>query len=705
MSDKPIGNLTRRRKKKVVSPEYIPPPVRFSEDTPPYTPRGPSEAPSEPISGAMLWEEVRRQFAPGSDLWDNGLKQQQAPLQHPANDSFTRRNAVPPASRSPGNANLQNNLPSGGESFCGMPESTMFSVAQRAELEWVIQLALMKATVCVTCVAVLCVLGWQLFLPVLSPILFAAGFSVVTHPQHHANSNARFVAHHQACLERAALSAPGHPVLAWVYHILVKFVLSFMVWGVVPEWLASFSGLSLLVRNIIDLWMASPFITPTPRGVKRRTTSGLATQRDTAEFSRGTALGVIIIGVLCSCPSFRFSVSLHLCAGISVVVAILLMMSLGPEKSASSVKVMATVSIVWVLFIHVAGGVIVETLEIVEYAQHRVQAAGSMVNEAVESNNATELLYTYAAAGIEQLAESHNVSLEALRGVMDVYMNGTVQAHESGVLLDYSKLQNLHEAFDYSILSSLGANFWMDLSKAFGSTTRAVSTLAVLVVSSAADIVSALVWGGWSVVLFVAFFMAFNHLPHTLPFYLLARVVQRQVAVKVEREIAHHLTALTHCLVRVFVFHFTLTFATLTRFGSTCPYIGAVLAGFFALFPYLPKYFLVPLPVLLGFVQVLVSTENPEVSQETQMRLYELLLWIVAPMAVGDDWIFAEIVEGNVGPKMVVLSFLMGFYNFGVVGVILGPVVVSLFGSLASSTTGVRPATGVTPTRVTEHYR
>merc|ERR1712224_421534 len=147
----------------------------------------------------------------------------------------------------------------------------------------------------------------------------------------------------------------------------------------------------------------------------------------------------------------------------------------------------------------------------------------------------------------------------------------------------------------------------------------------------------------WSISIFMFSYFLFQNLKHTALHSVVCLMFPEDRAVEIEASIVASLRNAVLAMWHVYLYHFFLTYITLRLFGSHLPCIGGIMAGLVALFPYFPKYYLVPLPLFLSYWL-----------RGDRSNALRLALFIFVPYCIGDDWVFAGVVEGSA--KLVALS-------------------------------------------------
>ena len=619
-------------------------------------------------------------------------------------------------------------MPSGAFSMDPIPEEALL------ELQQAIQTAIVMGAAFFTLAGMLLWLAWHLFFPVMSPVVLAMCVSIIVHPNHRPPSPVARL--HKMLLHALHRRGPTNKALHYPYALLVEVALSAMVWLGVLHTFSRVLGLFRMCRPLVRLALqitqpqrqvreaqaaaeaaSSPMSPAKSRRMTERTRAAEAeAEAEAAEsimFVCDMVLGALLVGCFCfyfwGNPVFRLGT-----LGVFFLGCLVMLWS-GAERASALVS---AVSILWflgVLALCVAGNVVGEMITLTEYAQTHLTAAGSAINDAVETNNATELFMSYAVKGIEQVADSQNISVSALTGMFKQFSEASglgthtlSYATSNETARDQEMMTKLYSAvvaMDYKVLSEVGGGpeFWISLSTALGGTTVTMSSYMIGLVLYAARYIADLIWVGSMVALFVALVNTLTRQEETVSFFLMTKFIQCPDRCRnIDKTIAKHLLSLSRSLLHVFVYHFALTLATLLRFDASYPFTGALAAAFFALFPYLPKYLLAPLPLLLNFLQALealpedTSPELVAIRAANLQRLYELIAWVLLPLLFGDAWLFDGIVTsgsgGYMGPKMVVLSVLLGFYNWGSLGVFLGPFIVTMLDSLLVETRVKRKA-------------
>eukprot|EP01063_Lacrimia_lanifica_P006684 TRINITY_DN14196_c0_g1_i2.p1 TRINITY_DN14196_c0_g1~~TRINITY_DN14196_c0_g1_i2.p1 ORF type:complete len:638 (+),score=221.76 TRINITY_DN14196_c0_g1_i2:63-1976(+) len=510
-----------------------------------------------------------------------------------------------------------------------------------AALEATVQKATIKAAGCIALMALLTYLVVSLFLPIAKPLLAAVVVSICTHPSHTRERLEPFVQSYSSHHAALARYAPVHPLAAQPYKALVKVVLSLQVFALVPQFLSAMLGVSAAAHSAVT-------VLPVPASVRaqvavpvRRACSIAVLAAFFCFFWGSIGLNVSIVGVL--------------------VIGVSAMIVLPVDRAAVAVLVVSGACVGGLLSLYVAGNVAVEALQMTDYAQDRVVAARLLMNETAEEYNVTAVALHYVVKGVEAAAGSQNVSLSELKDLLDTIKGSSVG---TGVVTAASSVSTL----------GLGMNLWLDVSKHVGSTAVWLSNATVALLNVVLVALFALLDVFWAAVYFVFFLIAFNTTSHTLPFYVLRAVLSDPgQAQRLDQQVSIHLTSLFTGFLNLYVYHFALTFATMSRFGFEYPYTAATLAGFFALFPYVPKYFFLPLFLLPMAARVY---------DDAPQTLYELVLWMVVPFVLGDQWLFNDVRIAE--SRWMLLGAVLGWTNWGNAGVFLGPILVVLLGSVAT---------------------
>eukprot|EP00659_Diplonema_papillatum_P004522 gene4522-7003_t len=345
---------------------------------------------------------------------------------------------------------------------------------------------------------------------------------------------------------------------------------------------------------------------------------------------------------------------------------------LEPEHAVIACIFVSSITLGCVITTFVTHQLGLEVVFLVDYAKNRVEQAGDIVQGAVDHENATETALAYAYKGAQYLAESQNISLDAINDVIKVVNHNYNQtAFSSKGATDLSMwYQQYTELAAEKSWGEVGGSedFWKNISHAFGRGSMLLSQGVFFLLQALTGMASAFMWICWTASVYIIAVMAFNRTKHTVVYSGLVMIVSEEAALTMEKQVACRLTALVKSIIHLFVFHFCLTLAALLRYGAPFPYTGAMLAGLVALFPYFPKYYFIPLPSILIH---LISSDDPFNDHFLEL----LFVWILVPMCFGDEWIFSDS-SSDVDPKIIVLSFVMGFYVWGYLGVITGPLVV-----------------------------
>jgi len=117
--------------------------------------------------------------------------------------------------------------------------------------------------------------------------------------------------------------------------------------------------------------------------------------------------------------------------------------------------------------------------------------------------------------------------------------------------------------------------------------------------------------------------------------------------------------------VKLALFTGLFTWVSITLSGAMFPYLISLLAAILAPFPVIPTYVLVILPVVELFIR------GERFTSLVLFTVHIVANWFIIPL-------FYSQIEGQ-HPYMTGLSVLGGIYAFGIDGVIVGPVVLSVF--------------------------
>eukprot|EP01064_Diplonema_japonicum_P011184 TRINITY_DN1845_c0_g2_i1.p1 TRINITY_DN1845_c0_g2~~TRINITY_DN1845_c0_g2_i1.p1 ORF type:complete len:589 (+),score=95.07 TRINITY_DN1845_c0_g2_i1:3276-5042(+) len=494
-----------------------------------------------------------------------------------------------------------------------------------------IQIAVLKAFGCIVVLSYLAWYALQTFLPVLSPLLLAAGVSIVTHPSVYRASYGGFRKRHQELLQRYATTSKSKAAIA-VHDFFLKLILSLRVWGQLPEWFAHVTGISLFSRWVLG----------NNEQVSHR-------------------IGLII---MTACGGYFYSMGLMLIGFAVFIVGTTCMVVLEADRSVTVVIFFSTSAVLIAAGTFVCSHLASEVLVLVEVTKSGVSNAGEMISDE-QAKNKTDIAVSYAYEGLVMLAESQNISTSALFEIAYMLQNNT---KEMRLLFEPERYQEAVQAIGGD------SAFWLDLSKQFGSGGVVVTTWLFGAATMVTGAATGIMWFFWQFSIFVLSVFALNKTQHTLMYNVLSLIMTEQAADIAERQLASNLSAILRSIMQLFLYHFALTLFILQRFKIAFPYTGALVAGLIALFPYFPKYYIVPLPSILFHYRQLFLTPNPDYDFFDDDFSW-IFLWILIPCVVGDEWIFADVVKqsGGADPKMTVLSFVMGFYVWGYTGVVTGP--------------------------------
>eukprot|EP00755_Sulcionema_specki_P000597 Sspe_Gene.25541::Locus_10296_Transcript_1_1_Confidence_1.000_Length_2005::g.25541::m.25541 len=530
-----------------------------------------------------------------------------------------------------------------------------------------IQLALIRGVGCVVIIASVAYIAVHTFLPVLEPLLLAALISLLTH--HSASASAghrrKFVEEVRkrlANLNKA--SSEYHSLARPLYLIFGNLWIATTVWQLVPKKICGFVGISRVTSLL------------------RRHNP----EHEDAIWWLETAAGLFCLTCLVVVAN---SNALLMTLVAFWVVGTLFMLTMDPDIASTLV-----VNIFMAMFIFFGAGWLFreltsEVMEIINAASKGVAAASDKLNEA---GDITELGLMYGYKGLELLAEKNNISIEAIREIAETVNHHTAAITQSPNWWNVTLYQDFVSNVKWDKVG--GDDFWVETSRNLGKSTLIITQYFFVMITYIAGIATGLMWMCWSLsVTFIAV-LALNRMHHTVVYNLLCLVIPSSTAAEVDHNLSTSLNSVVLSILHLFIYHFTLTYATLSYHRVRFATIGSVLAGFIALFPYFPKYYLIPAPLIVSSLHDYIQTGSSD--------LWELLVMIFIPWIVGDEWLFRGINPG-MEPQMMVLSFVMGFYVWGYYGVVLGPLVIvlttQLYRSMASTNLAMADPPAPSPRR------
>eukprot|EP01060_Flectonema_neradi_P012544 TRINITY_DN1932_c6_g1_i1.p1 TRINITY_DN1932_c6_g1~~TRINITY_DN1932_c6_g1_i1.p1 ORF type:complete len:671 (+),score=84.34 TRINITY_DN1932_c6_g1_i1:74-2014(+) len=539
-----------------------------------------------------------------------------------------------------------------------------------------IQVAIIKGAGCVAMLGGLVYITWQTFSPIIHPLVLAVVFSSMTHPSIYRDVLDDFKRSHEKQCQRCYKRSPfTNTLLDAGYRSLWRLVLTYRHWMLVPLVISRVTGTSRIVFQFGSKVAA----------LADKVANSSAVQRDSnvrriqpsvevptalfdweaifwrCEFFSGMLLSFFFM-------YFFNSTALLVCTAVYVSVITFTLAIRPADKGA----VILLGSIVFLyggtITAYITKELISEGSELFQITRSSVTQAGNAVGSAVTDSSEKMYLKENLSQGLRMFAEWQNINIDAVGEMMELIQNKSSQMEHWADFDQYkSFILDANEKWDTRQFGN--ADFWLTLGGGLGKWTLAITHVAVLAISLIFGGLATLLWVWWSASIFLIALLALNRTRNTLAHNLCTFFGNEENAIalthKLNHLISNKLVQILQSILHLYMYHFVLTLAVLMRFGSPFPFAGATMAGLIALFPYFPKYILVPLPLLA--TRLLRNDFDDD--------YLELIAWMVIPACLGDNWIFAA-VDSKVGPQMIFLSIVMGFYVWGYFGVLLGPVIV-----------------------------